>query len=77
MDRITKDTLSTYNTGIRSSHLQKIYRSDCMKLSCTFSGDRGWYALEPKLICWHVAMRAVVQEAADKLIAMHRRLYRV
>ena len=24
-----------------------------------FSGDRGWYALEPKLICWHVAMRAV------------------
>ena len=24
-----------------------------------FSGDRGWYALEPKLICWHVAMRTV------------------
>ena len=24
-----------------------------------FSGDRGWYASEPKLNCWHVAMKAV------------------
>ena len=35
MDRITKDTLSTYNTWIRLSRLQKIYRSHCMKLSFT------------------------------------------
>ena len=53
MDRIAKDTLSTYNTWIRFCHLHNIYRSHCMKLSFTplplanFSGDRGWYALEP------------------------------
>ena len=37
MDRITKDTLGTYNTWIRFSLLQKIYRSHCMKLS--FCGE--------------------------------------
>ena len=33
MDRITKDTLSTYNTWIQISRLQKIYHFHCLKLA--------------------------------------------
>ena len=35
MDRSTKATLSTYNTWIQLSRLQKIYQFQSLKLRCT------------------------------------------
>ena len=41
MDRSTKATLSTYNTWIQLSRLQKIYRSQCLKLRFTTKAFNG------------------------------------
>ena len=47
MDRSTKATLSTYNTWIQLSRLQKIYHFQNLKLKVTttsFDTDRGSHA---------------------------------
>ena len=51
MDRNTKATLSTYNTWIQVSRLQKIYRFQSLKLRLTasaFNGQSGSYATGPR-----------------------------
>ena len=53
VDRSTKATLSTYNTWIQLSRLQKIYRSQCLKLRFTtvaFNSRSGLNASGPILI---------------------------
>ena len=62
MDRSTKATLSTYNTWIQLSRLQKIYRFQSLKLRLTagaFNGKSGSYATGPRPNACHVTMEAV------------------
>ena len=62
MDRSTKATLSTYNTWIQISRLQKIYHLQSLKLRLatnTFSGNSGSYATGPRPNGCHVTMQVV------------------
>ena len=66
VDRSTKATLSTYNTWIQLSRLQKMYRSQCLKLRLAtgaFHGRSGSYTTGQEPICCHVTMRAVYNAA--------------
>ena len=57
VDRSTKATLSTYNTWIHVSRLQKIYQFQSSKLR--LSGESGWYATGPRPKGLHVTMKVV------------------
>ena len=61
VDRSTKATLSTYNTWIQISRLQKIYHFQSLKLRFTSTvwPERGWYATGPRPNAWHVTMKVV------------------
>ena len=61
MDRSTKATLSTYNTWIRLSRLQKIYHFQSLKLRLATKPltERGSYATGPRPNACHVTMEMV------------------
>ena len=62
MDRSTKATLSTYNTQIQLSRLQKIYHFQSQKFSLTteaFSGNSDSHATGPRPNACHVTMEMV------------------
>ena len=62
MDRSTWATLSTYNTWIQLSRLQKIYRPQSLKLSLAtagFDAVSDSHTIGPKPIRCHVTMGAV------------------
>ena len=62
VDRSTKATLSTYNTWIQLSRLQKIYHFQKSKLSIatrTFNGNNSSYATGPRPNACHVTMKMV------------------
>ena len=62
VDRSTKATLSTYNTWIQLSRLQKIYHFQSLKLRLAteaFNGNRSSYATGPRPNGCHVTMEAV------------------
>ena len=62
VDRSTRATLSTYNTWIQVSRLQKIYHFQSLQLRLTtktFNGNRGSYATGPRPNACHVTMKMV------------------
>ena len=62
MDRSTKATLSTYNTWIHVSRLQKIYHFQSLKLRLAtdaFNGKSGSYVTGPRPNVCHVTMEVV------------------
>ena len=62
MDRSTKATLSTYNTWIQLSRLQKIYHIQSQKLrltTCTFNSISSLCAAGPRPNVCHVTMEVV------------------
>ena len=62
MDRNTEATLSTYNTWIQVSRLQKIYHFQSLQLRLTtktFDGNSSSYATGPRPNACHVTMKMV------------------